>query len=141
MKRRLVPLSARGAYNHCNAPYQTQLLLVIHSISSGVSGQVALAALLALIALVIYHLTIHTRDPPHLYLNVNFWILVSMLTFLHLNQLYCIMFLFLHLVCLHDNDDAVKNNPITVLFNHEHDEGIAIIETMAPMLYSETVKC
>ena len=38
------------------------LLLVIHSLSPGVSGQVALAAL---IALVIYHLTIHTRDPPH----------------------------------------------------------------------------
>ena len=48
------------------------------------------------------------------------------------------MFLFLHLVCLHNNDDAVKNNPIIVLFNHE---GIAIIETMAPTLNSETVKC
>ena len=29
------------------------------------------------------------------------------------------MFLVLHLVCLHDNDDAVKNNPINVLCNHE----------------------
>ena len=48
------------------------------------------------------------------------------------------MFLFLHLVCLYDNDDAVKNNPIIVLCNHE---GIAIIETMAPTLNSETVKC
>ena len=37
---------------------------------------------------------------------------------IHLNHLYS-MFLFLHLVCLHDNDDAVKNNPINVLFNHE----------------------
>ena len=37
----------------------------IHSLTPGVSGQVALAALVALIALVIYHLTIHTRDPPH----------------------------------------------------------------------------
>ena len=46
------------------------------------------------------------------------------------------MFLFLHLVCLHDNDDPVKNNPIIVLCNHE---GIAIIETMAPTLNSETV--
>ena len=53
---------------------------------------------------------------------------------INLNHLYSIMFLFLH----HDNDDAVKNNPIIVLFNHE---GIAIIETMAPMLNSETVKC
>ena len=34
--------------------------------------------------------------------------------------------LYLHLVCLHDIDDAVNNNPIIVLFNHE---GIAIIET------------
>ena len=48
------------------------------------------------------------------------------------------MFLFLHLVCLHDNDDAVKNNPIIVLFNQE---AIAIIEIMAPTLNSETVKC
>ena len=48
------------------------------------------------------------------------------------------MFLSLHLVCLEDNDDAVKNNAIIVLFNHE---GIAIIETMAPTLNSETVKC
>ena len=30
--------------------------------------------------------------------------------------------------------DAVKNNPIIVLFNHE---GIAIIETMAPTLNCE----
>ena len=35
-------------------------------------------------------------------------------------------------------DDAVKNNPIIVLFNHE---GIAIIETMVLTLNSETVKC
>ena len=34
--------------------------------------------------------------------------------------------LYLHLVCLHDIDDAVNNNPIIVPFNHE---GIAIIET------------
>ena len=45
--------------------------------------------------------------------------------------------LFLHLVCLPDIDDTVKNHPITVLFNHEV---IAIIETMAPTLYTETVK-
>ena len=31
--------------------------------------------------------------------------------------------LYLHLVYLHDIDDAVNNNPIIVLFNHE---GIAI---------------
>ena len=36
-----------------------------YSLTPGVSGQVALAAPVALIALVIYHLTIHTRDPPH----------------------------------------------------------------------------
>ena len=83
-------------------------------------------------------------------MNVHFWILVSILTFLcllammniiysiHLNHLYSIMFLFLHLVRLHDTDDSVENNPIIVLFNHE---GIAIIETMAPTLNSETVKC
>ena len=41
------------------------ILLVIHSLSPGVSGQVALAALVALIALVIYHLTIDTQDPPN----------------------------------------------------------------------------
>ena len=35
--------------------------------------------------------------------------------------------LFLHLVCLHDIDEAVNNNPIVVLFNHEE---IAIIETI-----------
>ena len=28
------------------------------------------------------------------------------------------MFLFLHLVCLHDIENAVKNNPIIVLFNY-----------------------
>ena len=83
---------------------------------------------------------------------------------INLNHWYSIMFLFLHLVCLHDDDavknnpiiivlcnhegivftpclfayidDAVNNNPIIVLFNHE---GIAILETMA--LNSETVKC
>ena len=41
------------------------------------------------------------------------------------------MFLFLHLVCLRDINDALKNNPIIVLFNPE---GIAIIETMVPTL-------
>ena len=41
------------------------LLLVAYSLTPGVSGQVALAAQVALIALVIYHLTIHTRDLPH----------------------------------------------------------------------------
>ena len=46
--------------------------------------------------------------------------------------------LYLHLVCLHDIDDAVNINPIIVLCNHE---GIAIIETMVPTLNSETVKC
>ena len=50
--------------------------------------------------------------------------------------------LYLHLVYLHDIDDAVNyvqcDNPIIVLFNHE---GIAVIETMAPTLNSETVKC
>ena len=64
-----VPLSARGAYNHCNGPYQTiwcAYFSFIHSLTPGVSGQVVLAALVALIALVIYHLTIHTRDPPHM---------------------------------------------------------------------------
>ena len=61
-----VPLSARGAYNHRNRPYQTiWCASFIHSLTPGVSGQVALAALVALIALVIYHLTIHTRYPPH----------------------------------------------------------------------------
>ena len=35
-------------------------------------------------------------------------------------------------------DDAVKNNPIIVLFNYE---GIALIEKMAPTLNSENVKC
>ena len=55
------------------------------------------------------------------------WILVSILTFLrllamvnmiysiNLGHLYSIMFLFLHVFCLHDIDDAVKNNPIIVL--------------------------
>ena len=43
--------------------------------------------------------------------------------------------MFLHLVCLHDIDDAVKHNPIIVLFNHE---GIAIIKPMAQTLNSET---
>ena len=42
------------------------------------------------------------------------------------------------IVCLRDIDDAVKNNPIIILFNYE---GIAIIETMTPTLKSETVKC
>ena len=42
------------------------------------------------------------------------------------------------MVCLRDIDDAVKNNTIIVLFKYE---GIAIIETMAPTLESETVKC
>ena len=42
------------------------------------------------------------------------------------------------LVCLLDIHDAVKNNTIIVLFKYE---GIAIIETMAPTLESETVKC
>ena len=51
--------------------YMVCLLLVIHSLSSGVSGQVALAALLALIALAIYHLTIHTRDPPHMHRHIH----------------------------------------------------------------------
>ena len=65
-------------------------------------------------------------------MNVHFWILVAILTSLCLLAMMNII-----LVCLHDNDDAVKNNPIIVLFNHE---GIAIIETMAPTLNSETVK-
>ena len=38
---------------------------LLYSLTPGVSGQVALAAPVALIALVIYHLTIHTRDPSH----------------------------------------------------------------------------
>ena len=38
---------------------------------------------------------------------------------IHLNHLYSITFLFLHIVCLHDNEDAVENNPIIVLCNHE----------------------
>ena len=42
------------------------------------------------------------------------------------------------LFACHDIDEAVKNNPIIVLFNHE---GIAIIETMVPTLNSEIVKC
>ena len=53
MKMRLIRLSARGAYNHCNAPYQTiwcAYFSLIHSLTPGVSGQVALAALVALIA-------------------------------------------------------------------------------------------
>ena len=67
------PSISEGAYNHCNAPYQTiwcAYFSLIHSLTPGVSGQVALAALLALIALVIYHLTIHTRDPPHIYIYI-----------------------------------------------------------------------
>ena len=40
---------------------------MLYSLTPGVSGQVALAAPVALIALVIYHLTIHTRDLPHTY--------------------------------------------------------------------------
>ena len=39
---------------------------------------------------------------------------------------------------LRDIDDAVKKNTIIVLFNYE---GIAILETMAPTLENETVKC
>ena len=49
-----------------------------------------------------------------------------------------ITFLSLKLVCLCDIDDAVKKNTIIVLFNYE---GIAILETMAPTLENETVKC
>ena len=45
--------------------HHIRLYGVFHSLTPGVSGQVALAALVALIALVIYHLTIHTRDPQH----------------------------------------------------------------------------
>ena len=59
-----LPLSVRGAYKATTAPYQTiwcSYFLYIYSPSSGISGQVALAALVALIPLVIYHLTIHTR--------------------------------------------------------------------------------
>ena len=37
---------------------------MLYSLTPGVSGQVALAAL------VIYHLTIHTRDPPHIYIYI-----------------------------------------------------------------------
>ena len=65
-----LPLSVRGAYKATTAPYQTiwcsYFSLSIHFLSPGVSGQVALAALVAVTALVIYHLTIHTRDPPHM---------------------------------------------------------------------------
>ena len=43
------------------------LLVALFTITPGVSGQVALAAPVAQIALVIYHLTIHTRDLPHTY--------------------------------------------------------------------------
>ena len=57
--------------------------------------------------------------------------MMNMIYSIHLSQLYNIMFLFLHLVCLHDNDHAVNNNPIIVLCTHE---GIAILETMAPTL-------
>ena len=47
--------------------------------------------------------------------------------------------LYLHLVCLHDIDDAVKNNPIILLFNHEVITMISLL--MAPTLNSETVIC
>ena len=66
-EKTFLPLSVRGAYKATTAPYQTiwcSYFSFIHSLTPDVSGQVALAALVALIALVIYHLTIHTRDPP-----------------------------------------------------------------------------
>ena len=67
MKRRLslYQWGVLKGHNGTISDYMVLVLLVIHSLSPGVSGQVALAALVALIALAIYHLTIHTRDPPH----------------------------------------------------------------------------
>ena len=44
--------------------------------------------------------------------------MVNMIYSIHLSHLYIIMFLFLHLVCMHNIENAVKNYPIFVLFNY-----------------------
>ena len=58
---------AKGTYNHHNITISLiwcAYFSLLYSLTPGVSGQVALAAPVALIALVIYHLTFHTRDLP-----------------------------------------------------------------------------
>ena len=67
-EKELKPLLAKGTYNHQNITISLiwcAYFSLLYSLTPGVSGQVALAAPVALIALVIYHLTIHTRDLPH----------------------------------------------------------------------------
>ena len=67
-EKALKPLLAKGTYNHHNITISLiwcAYFSLLYSLTPGVSGQVALAAPVALIALVIYHLTIHTRDLPH----------------------------------------------------------------------------
>ena len=67
-EKALKPLLAKGTYNHHNITISLiwcAYFSLLYSLTPGVSGQVALAAPVALIVLVIYHLTIHTRDLPH----------------------------------------------------------------------------
>ena len=72
-EKALIPLSKKGTYNHDIGTISfiwCAYFSLLYSLTPGVSGQVALAALVALIALVIYHLTIHTRDLPHIYIYI-----------------------------------------------------------------------
>ena len=67
-EKELKPLSAKGTYNHHNITISLiwcAYFSLLYSLTPGVYGQVALAAPVALIALVIYHMTIRTRDLPH----------------------------------------------------------------------------
>ena len=65
-EKALKPLQAKGTYNHHNITISLKwcaYFSLLYSLTPGVSGQVALAAPVALIALVIYHLTIpHPRS-------------------------------------------------------------------------------